>query len=246
MLPSDSEGFPIATVEQQTAKWDAPFDGSVIEPFEDVCQQQPTLAFLLNWSKAPGCFREKDVVTPSSGFGRNLNGDRQLTSSKIAVLDAIGVRTDALGGFRVLRTHPVIAISRNWVWIVFSDMQGRKRKRSQTYAFWMRKMMTLTTTRMRGWRSHGREVRLFYLLYTLYYRVFHPWLKLIQDSSCLLACEAGCLYFLSKIRGTQRATIELNTLGFLLSQAKETYASFLQLFIPDPAATANRTQRFVR
>jgi len=97
MLPSDSEGFPIATVEQQTAKWDAPFDGSVIEPFEDVCQQQPTLAFLLNWSKAPGCFREKDVVTPSSGFGRNLNGDRQLTSSKIAVLDAIGVRTDALG-----------------------------------------------------------------------------------------------------------------------------------------------------
>ena len=97
MLPSDSEGYPVATVENQTVEWNAGFDGSSIEPFEDVCRRQPTLSFLLNWSKNPGCVPEKDVVTPASGLGANLNGDRPLASSKLRVLDDICIRTDALG-----------------------------------------------------------------------------------------------------------------------------------------------------
>ena len=69
MLPSDNDGYPMAMVEQRTAVWNGGFDGNAIEPFEEICNRQPTLSFLLNWSKTPGCFRDKDVIKPTSADG---------------------------------------------------------------------------------------------------------------------------------------------------------------------------------
>ena len=89
MLPSDNEGYPMAMVEQRTAEWNGGFDGSPIEPFEDICHRQPTLSFLLNWSKTPGCFREKDVVKPSTVSGALTNGSKESRGMQLLSLKVL-------------------------------------------------------------------------------------------------------------------------------------------------------------
>ena len=94
MLPSDGEGYPMATVEHRTAEWDGPFDGSEIEPFEAICRRQPTLSFELNWSKTPGCFREKGVIKPAPSLSGGLDS---LGSAVPKIMDTLGMRTETLG-----------------------------------------------------------------------------------------------------------------------------------------------------
>ena len=119
MLPSDAEGIPMAMVEQRTSSWDGTFEGSAIEPFEEVCNSQPTLSFQLRWSKTPGCFREKDVVKPTPAFASAnslLAADRYSVSAstKPTVLDAIGVRTDSFGIYGGICLGFIFCFSDDW------------------------------------------------------------------------------------------------------------------------------------